>query len=101
MMQDFQVLFNDRTEDLVRWLFENLAPSIKLAASKIEKTTKQDGSGTAAGGGAAAGSGAAGTAGAGQDLLDAFEGDEDSEFQQQQTGGYRGKDNNMLGKRNF
>lgn len=40
VMQDFQVLFNEKTEELVRWLFENLAPRIKLEAAKIEKSLK-------------------------------------------------------------
>jgi hypothetical protein len=33
-------LFNEKTEELVRWLFENLAPKIKLEAAKIEKFLK-------------------------------------------------------------
>ena len=43
VMQDFQVLFNEKTEELVRWLFENLAPRIKLEAAKIEKANKPQG----------------------------------------------------------
>jgi len=40
VMQDFQTLFNEKTEELVRFLFENVAPKIKLEAAKIEKSLK-------------------------------------------------------------
>ena len=39
-MQDFQTIFNEKTEELVRYLFENVAPKIKLEAAKIEKSLK-------------------------------------------------------------
>ena len=33
-------MFNEKTEELVRWLFESLGPKIKLEAAKIEKALK-------------------------------------------------------------
>lgn len=58
-MQDFQVLFNEKTEELVRWLFETLAPRIKLEAAKIEKLSKfQHSAADGHSGALAAGSGA-------------------------------------------
>jgi hypothetical protein len=32
LMSDFQTLFNQKTEELVKWLFEVLAPTIRLEA---------------------------------------------------------------------
>jgi hypothetical protein len=40
LMTDFQTLFNEKTESLVRWLFEVLAPTIRLEAAKIEREQK-------------------------------------------------------------
>ena len=70
LMQDFQIIFNDRTEDLVKWLFENLAPRIKLEAAKIEKTAKPGDFPTGTGLPAAA-------SGTGQSLVDAFDHEDD------------------------
>ena len=39
-MSDFQILFNEKTEQLVKWLFEVLAPTIRLEAQKIERELK-------------------------------------------------------------
>ena len=62
VMQDFQVIFSEKTEELVRHLFENLAPRIKLEAAKIEKALKPQGEQQL------------------MDLADAFEG-QDDEFE--------------------
>lgn len=43
LMSDFQTLFNEKTESLVRWLFEILAPTIRLEAAKIERELKPQG----------------------------------------------------------
>jgi len=37
LMQDFRVLFDEKTEQLVKWMFEVLAPTIRLEAQKIER----------------------------------------------------------------
>jgi len=64
LMSDFQILFNEKTEQLVKWLFEVLAPTIRLEAQKIERDQKPSAGKT--------------NNSEGQDLLEAFEdGDED------------------------
>lgn len=40
LMSDFRVLFDEKTEQLVKWLFEVLAPTIRLEAQKIEREQK-------------------------------------------------------------
>lgn len=40
MMKEFQILFNEKTEQLVKWLFEVLRPTIRLEATKIEKADR-------------------------------------------------------------
>lgn len=40
LMADFQILFNEKTEQLVKWLFECLAPTIRLEAAKLERESK-------------------------------------------------------------
>lgn len=63
-MSDFRVLFDEKTEQLVKWLFEVLAPTIRLEAQKIERDLKPQGS-------------KVGTPSAGGDLVEAFEEAED------------------------
>lgn len=40
MMKEFQILFNEKTEMLVKWLFEVLRPTIRLEAAKIDKADR-------------------------------------------------------------
>lgn len=42
VMEDFQVLFNTKTEELVKFLFETLAFRIRLEAAKIENLTRPE-----------------------------------------------------------
>lgn len=43
LMADFQILFNEKTEQLVKWLFEVLAPTIRFEAQKLERELKPKG----------------------------------------------------------
>lgn len=50
LMNDFQILFNEKTEQLVKWLFEVLAPKVRLEAQKLERDQKPSKSGSSPGG---------------------------------------------------
>lgn len=50
LMADFQILFNEKTEQLVKWLFECLAPTIRLEAAKLERESKPAKGGASPGG---------------------------------------------------
>lgn len=65
LMSDFRVLFDEKTEQLVKWLFEVLAPTIRLEAQKIERDQKPAGVKTPSAGG---------------DLVEAFE-EADDDFE--------------------
>lgn len=37
LMTDLRVLLEEKTEQMVKWLFESLAPMMRLEAQKIER----------------------------------------------------------------
>ena len=81
-MNDFQVLFVDKTEIFVKWLFDKLAPKIKLEAQMLERVNNTGGTTDVIDG----------------DLLEEFEVQDDGEFgpsKKFQKQKYQGNDRNQ------
>jgi hypothetical protein len=43
LMTDLHVLLEEKTEQMVKWLFESLAPSMRMEAQKLEREQKPPG----------------------------------------------------------
>lgn len=65
-MTDLHVLLEEKTEQMVKWLFESLAPSMRMEAQKLEREQKPPGGKI--------------LSSSGQDLVEAFEA-QDDEFE--------------------